>query len=122
MSPLVLWSLPFVAAAAFAIAAGMHYGAAARRQAKDLPNLPMAMMGGAVAGGLAVFLAMAAWHFLGLKPNCLPAGVILAGLAGEYLAGRVDDVYSALWRGTLCALFLFPVGAVFMLVIMGQVS
>jgi hypothetical protein len=122
MPLLVLLSLPFLAAAAFAIAAALHYGAAAMRQAPDLPNLPMAMIGGAVAGGLAVLLALAAVQLVGAGPNCLPAGVILAGLAGEYLGGRVEDARSALVRGCLCALLLFPAGAALMAALLRQVS
>jgi hypothetical protein len=122
MQLIVLLSLPFLAAAAFAIVAALHYGAAAMRQAQDLPNLPMAMIGGAVAGGLAVVLALAAVQLVGAGPGCLPVGVIFAGLGGEYLGGRVDDVRSALVRGSLCALLLFPTGALIMAVLLRQVS
>lgn len=122
MPLIVVLSLPLVAAAACAVAAAGHYGSAAMRQAPDLPNLPMAMIGGAVAGGLACLLAIAAVGLLGAPKNGLPAGVVLAGLAGEYLGGRVDDVRSALVRGTLCALTLFPAGAALMAALLRQVS
>ena len=92
------------------------------RDAPDLPNLPMAMLGGAIAGGLAVLLAYASVQFLQAPTACLPPGVIIAGLAGEYLAGRADDVRSALIRGSLCAVTLFPVGATIMALLLRQVS
>jgi hypothetical protein len=120
MPVIVVLSLPFLAAGAFAIAAALHYGSAAMRQAPDLPNLPTAMIGGAVAGGLAVLLAIGAVLVFGAAARCMPLGVILAGLAGEYLGGRVDDVQSALVRGALAALTAFPAGAVLMAVLLGQ--
>jgi hypothetical protein len=119
---IVLLSLPFLAAAAFAIAAALHYGSAALSQARDLPNLPMAMVGGAVGGGVSVVFAIGAVALLGARENALPLGVILAGLAGEYLGGRVEDVRSALTRGVLCALILFPAGAVLMALLLRQAS
>ncbi|HLW66327.1 MAG TPA: hypothetical protein VKS79_13520 [Gemmataceae bacterium] len=119
---LVLVLLPFAAAAAFAVAAALHYGAAAMRDAPDLPNLPTAMIGGAVAGALAVLLGYAAVRFFEAPPSSLSVGVTFAGLAGEYLGGRVDDVRSALIRGCLCALVLFPVGAALMALLLRQVS
>jgi hypothetical protein len=122
MSLLVLLSLPFLAAGAFAVAAALHYGSAAMLQARDLPNLPMAMIGGAVAGGLAILLAIGGVLLFGADARCLPPGVILAGLAGEYLGGRVEGAGSALLRGALCALILFPAGAGLMAVLLAQVS
>jgi hypothetical protein len=122
MPLLVLLLLPLIAAVSFAVAAAVHYGAAAMRDAPDLPNLPMAMIGGAVAGGLAVFLAYGAVQFFHAPMGCLPVGVIFAGLAGEYLAGRVDDIPSALIRGSLCALIMFPIGAGLMAALLNQVS
>jgi hypothetical protein len=115
MPLIVVLSLPFLAAAG-------HYGSAAMRQASDLPNLPMAMIGGGIAGGLACLLAIGAVGLLGVKPNGLAVGLIFAGLAGEYLGGRVDDVRSALVRGILCALTLFPAGAALMAALLSQVS
>jgi hypothetical protein len=122
MRLIVLLFLPLMAAAVFAIAAALHYGAATMHQAHDLPNLPMAMIGGAVAGGLAVLLAIGAVELLRAGTSCLPAGVILSGLAGEYLGGRVEDVRSALVRGSLCAVIFFPTGAVIMAILLAQVS
>jgi hypothetical protein len=122
MPLIVVLSLPFLSAAAFAIAAAGHYGSAVMRQAPDLPNLPMAMVGGAVAGSLACLLAIGAVGLLGVKPNGLAVGLIFAGLAGEYLGGRVDDVRSALVRGALCALILLPAGAALMAALLSQVS
>jgi hypothetical protein len=122
MPLIVVLSLPFGVAAAFAIAGALHYGAAARRQAQDLPNLPMAMIGGAVAGGLACVLAIGAAVQLEVRANCLPLGILFAGLAGEYLGGRAEDVRSALVRGTLCAVIMFPAGAGLMALLLGQVS
>jgi hypothetical protein len=122
MPLIVVVCLPFLAAIAFAIAAALHYGAAARRQARDLPNLPMAMTGGAAAGALAVLLAFGGLQVFKLEPNCLPVGVTLAGLAGEYLGGRVDDVRAALLRGVLCAVTLFPLGTALMAVLLGRTA
>jgi hypothetical protein len=118
----ILVLLPFIAAVTFAIAAALHYGAAAMRDAPDLPNLPMAMIGGAVAGALACALAIGAVALFAVNKNCLPVGVTIAGLAGEYLAGRVDDVRSALLRGMLCGAIFFPAGAGFMAALLAQVS
>jgi hypothetical protein len=122
MPLVVLLLLPFMAAAVFAIAAVLHYGTAAMHQAQDLPNLPMAMIGGAIAGSMAVLLAFGAVQILGARANCLPVGVTFAGLAGEYLGGRAEDVRSALVRGGLCAILLFPAGAGIMAALLGQVS
>ena len=44
--PLIGWVvLPLVCAACAAVAAALHYGAAARRGAGDLPNLPLGRHG-----------------------------------------------------------------------------
>ncbi len=120
MPLIVVCFLPLLAAVAGAIAAALHYGSAAMRQASDLPNLPTAMIGGAVAGGLACLLAIGAVAWLGAKPNTAVVGWIFAGLCGEYLGGRVDDVYSAVNRGVLCALTVFPVVAAVMEAVLGQ--
>lgn len=114
--------LPLLAAVLFAVAAALHYGTAVMHGAKDLPNLPMAIVGGAVAGALAVLLALGAFEFFGTRRSCLQVGVIFAGLAGEYLGGRAEYPSAAMVRGTLCALIMFPAGTALMAALLGQVA
>src|SRR5438552_2796661 len=102
MTIIAVLVLPLLAAVAFAVAAAIHYGTAVMHGAKDLPNLPMAMVGGAVAGALAVLLALAGFEFFGIARSALQVGVIFAGLAGEYLGGRAEYPSAAIVRGTLC--------------------
>lgn len=117
--PLVMWLvLPIGCAVCAAVAAVMHYGAAVRGHAKDLPDLPMAMLGGAVAGALSAVLALVWVGVAGGKlshPHAV--GILFAGLGGEYFGGRCDNVLSAARAGVLAAVVLLPIGVGLMAVI-----
>jgi hypothetical protein len=107
-----------VCGVAAAIAAALHYGAAAMRQARDLPNLPTAMIGGAVAGTLSSVLALIAWQLIGSKPfHPFLIGILLSGLGGEYLGGRCDDVIGAVRAGCLSVAILLPLDAGLMIAV-----
>jgi hypothetical protein len=114
--PVLLPALPVLAALLFAMAAAMHYGAAVMHQARDLPDLPLAMIGGATAGAVATLLAIAGWAALGKQPFAV--GVVFAGLCGEYLGGKAEDIRSACLRGLLSALVLLPAGTALLAVVL----
>jgi hypothetical protein len=113
---LVLAALPLLAAAVCAVAAALHYGAAVVHQAKDLPDLPLAMVGGAAAGATSTLLAIVGWALLGQQPFAV--GVVFAGLCGEYLGGKADTFRSACLRGLLSALVLLPAGTALVAVVL----
>jgi len=110
--PVLGWvAVPAAVGGAAAFAAVGHYAAAARRDAPDTPNLPMAMLGGAVGGFLGGFAAVAAWHAFGRPSYAYAVGALFAGLGGEYFGGRQDTPTAAARAGALAALVLFPFGA-----------
>jgi hypothetical protein len=96
------------------MAAVLHYAAAGLHGAVDMPNLPTAMIGGAIAGALATILAIVAVGVFGAPEGSAQVGVLFAGLTGEYAAGRTDDVWPACLRGLVSAVVLFPAGALLM--------
>jgi hypothetical protein len=103
--------VPVAVGGAAAFAAVGHYAAAARRDAPDTPNLPMAMLGGAVGGFLGGLAAVAAWHAFGRSAYPYAVGALFAGLGGEYFGGRCDTPIRAVRAAALAALVLFPFGA-----------
>lgn len=113
---LMVWFvLPLICAGCAAVAAVLHYGTALRKSAGDLPNLPMAIFGGATAGLLSALTALLASHFIEL-PSFHPfaIGILFAALSGEYFGGRCDSALSAIKAGVISTLVLFPFGALLM--------
>lgn len=110
--PALGWvAVPAAVGGMAAVAAVGHYAAAVRRDAPDTPNLPMAMLGGAVGGFLGGFAAVAAWHAFGRTLHPYVVGALFAALGGEYCGGRCDTPVRAARAGALAALVLFPLGA-----------
>lgn len=109
--PLMWVILPLACGLCAAVAAVAHYGAAVRGNAQDLPNLPMAMLGGAVSGFLSALLALI-WVSAASKRLSHPfaIGILFSGLGGEYFGGRCDDVATAARAGLVAAVVLLPVG------------
>jgi hypothetical protein len=113
-APLTLFdwvALPVFFAVLAALAAVMHYSAAVASNARDLPNLPTAIIGGAVAGFVATLAALIVWRLIGSKPwQPFFTGIGLSCLGGEYLGGRCEEVVPAIRMGLLAVVILLPLG------------
>lgn len=120
--PVLGWLvMPLVCGVMAAVAAAMHYGVAMRRGAEDIPNLPMAMIGGAVAGSLAALVSLIVWRIIGGHTLSLySVGILFASLGGEYFGGRCDAVFPAVRAGVLATLILLPLGAGLMFLLRGS--